>query len=83
LHVQPAIKKHRNDVGEVCVIDTLRPGQVFGVTALAAEVPHPVTMVAAKSSELLALRWDSLRRIGKLFPYLSAKLYRNISAIIG
>lgn len=83
-HVMDEIEmRHRNEHGEVCVIDSLRPGQVFGVTALAAEVPRPVTMVATKNSELLALRWDGLRRIGHLFPYLSAKLYRNVSSIVG
>ena len=50
---------------------------------MAAEVPRPVTVVAHTDCELLALKWSSLRRIGRLFPYLSSKLYRNVSAILG
>jgi CRP-like cAMP-binding protein len=75
--------EHREENGDICVIDKLHAGQVFGATALAADVPRPVTVVANKDSELLALKWSSLRRIGRLFPYLSSKLYRNVSAIIG
>ena len=69
--------------GEAGVIETLGPGEVFGVTGLATNGPRLAEAVTREDTELLALDWETLRCIGALSPRISAKLHRNLCVLIG
>jgi hypothetical protein len=40
-------------------------------------------VVALKETRVLAMDWESLRRIRRMFPHISTKLFLNISKILG
>ncbi|WP_039960672.1 hypothetical protein, partial [endosymbiont of Riftia pachyptila] len=39
-------------------------------------------VVARDDSKILAINWDGIDHIAKIFPRISTKLFRNLSAII-
>jgi diguanylate cyclase (GGDEF)-like protein len=58
-------------------------GDVFGVTSLIAENTQLADVVAVERVKLLLLRWDSIHAVANVYPRISAKLYKNLSLILG
>ena len=58
-------------------------GDVFGMAAIMCGKPRVATATAIGPVEVLALNWDRLQRIARLFPRCAYCLFRNLSAITG
>jgi predicted RND superfamily exporter protein len=64
-------------------IQDLQAGDVFGEVALVDAGRRTADVVALKETRVLAMDWESLRRIRRMFPHTSTKLFLNISNILG
>jgi CRP-like cAMP-binding protein len=74
----------RNQADGSCQqIYTLRPGDVFGVSALMRVRKHGADVVAIEKSRALALSWNDIHQIVKSYPRTSSRLFENLSLIMG
>jgi CRP-like cAMP-binding protein len=73
----------RTTNGEKTVIDKLETGDVFGEIALISARKRTADVFATTDVKLLTLDWKSLERFRRLSPFISAKLFLNISKILG
>jgi len=67
-------RAHLQDLGE---------GEIFGEIALVDAVRRTADVIATEDTRVLAVDWDSLERIRRMFPRISTKLFLNISKILG
>lgn len=58
-------------------------GEIFGLAALMCDKPRVATATAIGEAEVLALDWERLQRIARLYPRSAYLLFKNLSAIIG
>jgi len=61
----------------------METGEVFGEIALVAKIPRTADVVATQNLKVLVIDWDSISRVTKVYPRISAKLFRNLSSILG
>lgn len=59
------------------------PGQVFGEIGFLADVPRTATVVATAATELMYLERDGLAKALRFHPFIAARLYRNLAAVLG
>ena len=64
-------------------IAKLEAGDIFGEIALVSSHPRTADVFAATDTKLLSLDWTSLERLRKLSPFISSKLFMNVSKILG
>ncbi len=64
-------------------IRSLATGEIFGEIALVTRVARTADVVAREDSRILAINWDGIDHIAKIFPRISTKLFRNLSSILG
>jgi hypothetical protein len=62
---------------------TLGPGDVFGEVCLVEPGPRTANVRAEQTSKLIEIDWDGLKRIRRIYPWLSSKLFLNLSRIVG
>jgi CRP-like cAMP-binding protein len=62
---------------------SLGPGEMFGEIALVCASPRSADVVAAGETRALALEWDRVQQLGRLFPGITSKLSLNLAAVIG
>jgi predicted RND superfamily exporter protein/CRP-like cAMP-binding protein len=58
-------------------------GDVIGEVALISRTPRVANVSTRQPTKLLVLRWDDLKRMSRLYPYLASKLFQNLSNILG
>ena len=61
----------------------LNAGDILGETALLKKAGRSVSAVTIDKSTLLVLRWNSLLRVARQFPRIAARLFHNLSIILG
>ena len=61
----------------------MKTGEIFGEVALVSNVPRTADVVAQEELKVLILDWDSISQITKVYPRISAKLFQNLSSILG
>lgn len=76
------IRKRRAD-GAVIRLKTMAMGEVFGEIALVSRRPRTAEVKAIEPTRVLGLSWEGLNRLSRIFPQISVKLFRNLSAIVG
>ena len=76
------VRKRRAD-DTLMRLNTLAMGDTFGEVALLSKRPRTAQVRAVETTRVLGLSWDSIERLGKTFPHISVKLFRNLSAIVG
>ena len=69
--------------GEVVTLRTMETGDVFGEIALVSKVPRTADVVANENLRVLAMDWDSVKRVSGVYPRISSKLFRNVASILG
>ncbi|MBA4349131.1 MAG: hypothetical protein C0415_03970 [Thermodesulfovibrio sp.] len=69
--------------GEKTIIDKLETGDVFGEIALISAQKRTADVFATTDAKLLTLDWKSLERLRRMSPFISAKVFLNISKILG
>ncbi len=57
-------------------------GQVFGEMALLANTSRTASVSAKTATKTLTLKWACIRRIARLYPRISSKLFLNLSSIL-
>lgn len=61
----------------------METGDVFGEIALVSDVPRTADVVAHEDLKVLLMDWDSISRITRVYPRISARLFQNLSSILG
>lgn len=69
--------------GELLLIDSLNPGEVFGELSLIEPGPRTANVHAIGDTLCLELDRSYLERIRRIYPSIAAHLYRNLSQILG
>lgn len=77
LHVSREVR------GEKRALAKLGLGDVVGEVALVSAVRRTATVTALEPSRVLVLDWPAVERVGRFSPYLAARLYLNLAAILG
>ncbi len=57
-------------------------GQVFGEMALLANTTRTSNVSAKTATKALTLKWTCIRRIARLYPRISSKLFLNLSSVL-
>jgi hypothetical protein len=61
----------------------LGPGDVFGEVCLVEPGPRTANVRAESDAKLIEIDWNGLKRIRRVYPWLSSKLFLNLSRIVG
>ena len=69
--------------GESVSLRKMETGEVFGEIALVSKVPRTADVVANENLRVLAMDWDSVKRVSGVYPRISSKLFRNLASILG
>lgn len=69
--------------GQKVVFTQLGVGQVFGEVALVSRIKRTADVIATQPTKTLVLDWESLGKLQRSSPYLSSKLFLNLSKILG
>jgi predicted RND superfamily exporter protein len=84
LILEGAVKvEHTAPHGEGIVLEEFFEGDIFGEIALVNEVERTANVIATKATRVLAIDWEALERVRKIYPRLSARLFLNLSRILG
>ena len=81
--INGAVDVVRGEGAAAQTVARLERGQIFGEMALVLKEPRTATVVTAEDTELLRFNDRTLHRIRGRFPRLAAKLYRNLTNILG
>ena len=63
-------------------LDILEQGDIFGEMALLGEGTRTASVIAETDTELLRIDYNSLERVRRRNPGISAKLYMNMARIL-
>lgn len=69
--------------GETIKLRSMTTGEVFGEIALVSKVPRTADVVAVQDLKVLVMDWNSISRITRVYPRIAAKLFLNLSSILG
>ncbi|MGE9294561.1 MAG: cyclic nucleotide-binding domain-containing protein, partial [Puniceicoccales bacterium] len=69
--------------GNKLVLYTLSLGGVVGEVALVSSVRRTADVTASTAGKLLVLDWDSMLKLQRSSPFLSSKLFLNLSRVLG
>lgn len=69
--------------GRRVALEQFVEGDIFGEIALVNEVERTANVIATQPTRLLTIDWESLERVRKIYPRLSARLFLNLSRILG
>lgn len=78
---QMSVSKQVN--GQRTVIASLEPGDAFGEIALVSSQPRTADVFAITNAKLLSLDWKTLERLRHLSPFITSRLFLNLSKILG
>lgn len=83
--IQGAVSVFGKDVvsGETILYSTIGPGEVFGEVCLVEPGPRSASVRAEDETKLIEIDWDDLKRIRRIYPWLSSMFFFNLSRIIG
>lgn len=77
------IEAKNEQTGELILVNSLDPGDVFGELALINPGPRSANIHAIGDTMYLELDWKSMERIRRIYPRIAAYLYRNLAHILG
>lgn len=69
--------------GRKVVLSKLVLGDVFGEVALISDVKRTADVIATTDTRLLRLNWSELENLQRYNPFLSSRLFLNLSRILG
>lgn len=73
----------KNIEGRRVVLSKLVLGDIFGEVALISDVKRTADVIAKSNTRLLRLNWSELENLQRYNPYLSSRLFLNLSRILG
>jgi len=69
--------------GRKVVLSQLKLGDVFGEVALISDVKRTADVICTTDTRLLVLNWEQLENLQRYNPFLSSRLFLNLSRILG
>lgn len=73
----------KNDGARPRSLAQLGEGEIFGEMALTRHQPRSASATCLKHTQVLVLRWEDVQRIQRLYPRIAAKLFLNLSNVLG
>ncbi|MFZ5805787.1 MAG: MMPL family transporter [Verrucomicrobiota bacterium] len=71
-----SVRKNSRQIAE------LKPGSIFGEMALIGKTTRVADVIAVSDVKLLVLDWKALEQIQHFAPYLSSRLFLNLSRVL-
>lgn len=69
--------------GSTQLINTLQAGDVFGLSALMRTRQRSTDVIAIEPTRVLALSWQDIHQIARIYPRISSRLFENLSLMAG
>ncbi|MES9881782.1 MAG: response regulator [Sedimenticola sp.] len=73
----------KNDQQGLRALAQLADGEIFGEMALIRSQRRSVSVAALNRTRVLVMRWDELQRIKRISPRIAARLFTNLSMVLG
>jgi hypothetical protein len=77
-----AVSVRKGGLDASAEVAQMGPGQIFGEMALVTGQPRTATVVAMDDTKLLLLHWSGIEKLNRLYPRVSARLFKNLSAVL-
>lgn len=81
--IEGDLEVRRGPADQKSVLARLSTGDTFGEIALVARSRRTADVVAVRPTRLLALDWETLNNLQRFAPYLTSRLFLNLSRILG
>ncbi len=73
---------HRDEDGSIYTLGFLKAGDLFGEVAQLSQRTRMARVSAIEKTQLLEMKWENIRRLGRFHPRISMRLYRNLAKIL-
>ena len=77
-----ATTTHRDLDGSIHTLGYLKAGDLFGEVAELSQRERMARVTANEKTQLLEMKWSSIKRLGVFHPRISMRLYRNLARIL-
>ncbi len=77
-----ATATHRSADGSIHTLGHLKAGDLFGEVAQLSQRTRMARVTAAEKTQVLEMKWDGIRQLGRFHPRISMRLYRNLSRVL-
>ncbi len=69
--------------GSTQLINSLQAGDVFGLSALMRTRQRSTDVIAIEPARALALSWQDIHQIARIYPRISSRLFENLALMAG
>ncbi len=77
-----ATATHRDPDGSIHTLAYLKEGDLFGEVAELSERDRIASVTANENTQVLEMKWENLKRIGRFHPRIAMTLYRNLARVL-
>lgn len=77
-----ATASHRDLDGSTHTVAYLKAGDLFGEVAQLSHHKRTTRVTANEKTQVLEMKWSSIRQLGRFHPRISMRLYSNLAAIL-
>jgi len=77
-----ATATHRDQDGSIHTLGYLKAGDLFGEVAQLSKRNRLARVTANENSQLLEMKWESIRQLGRFHPRVAMRMYRNLATIL-
>lgn len=77
-----ATATHRDEDGSVQTLSYLKAGDLFGEVAELSQRKRMARVTADQQTQVLEMRWDEVKQLGRFHPRIAMLLYRNLADIL-
>ena len=77
-----ATASHREPDGSRHTVAYLKAGDLFGEVAQLSHHKRSTRVTANEKTQVLEMKWSSIKQLGRFHPRISMRLYRNLAAIL-
>lgn len=77
-----ATATHRDLDGSIHTLGYLKAGDLFGEIAQLSKRNRLARVTSNEQSQLLEMKWESIKQLGRFHPRVAMRLYRNLATIL-
>ncbi|MCP4077611.1 MAG: MMPL family transporter [Gammaproteobacteria bacterium] len=77
-----ATATHRDADGSIHTVGYMQAGDLFGEVAQLSQHGRLARVTAKERTQLLEMKWDNIRRLGRFHPRIAMRLYHNLAKIL-
>lgn len=73
---------HRDPDGSIHTLAYLKAGDLFGEVAELSQRSRIARVTANEKTQVLEMKWENIKRLGRYHPRIAMRLYRNLARIL-